>query len=535
MKQDPINTGSYTLGLLVANTKNMADTQAQNNLIVGNYLKDGYNKLANAYALNLQQQQLEKQNAFKQESLNLQKQQITNQVQQWWDTKKQWAEQNKLEKQKMQESARVANLQFDLANRQLAYQKERDKPSIGLQQHQLDSLTSLSTNPLLQVPTTQDFGVAGRSAGVSPTNGGSGGSARNAEVNFGIVGRSVAGANTAGFGAAANTAPIAGGFYTKYMQSQMPQKDSTSNGGLNITGKDVLTAALGQDKLTQAAKVGGFYTIYLKSQMPQKDSTNVVSLAAQKPKDELAKYFIPASKAKPRQINTQEFLIPAYQAVLIKLDNDMPLSAQDKYVANLMGVKYDDELNVKTTEMSKNMQQLINNLSLLKTTAELKADGEEQTGVINNMLRWGFDKSGGLYNINHKSAEFLEKEKIVKRWLINLMVRRGNSSKNPEKDAESVLSRNKSPKMQISSLQGVDKMAIEESEEILRALKNKGAKEEVISDYRKQLDKYIQSYEYLDGVLQADQPIDYEKYTNIVGISRPIKKANSEHKIVFVK
>lgn len=531
MKQDPINTGSYTLGLLVANTKNMADTQAQNNLIVGNHLKDGYNKLANAYALNLQQEQLEKQNAFKQESLNLQKQQITNQVQQWWDTKKQWAEQNKLEKQKMQESARVANLQFDLANRQLAYQKERDKASIGLQQHQLDSLTSLSINPLLQVPTTQDFGVAGRSAGVSPTNGGSGGSARNAEVNFGIVGRSVAGANTAGFGAAPNTAPIAGGFYTKYMQSQMPQKDSTSNGGLNITGKDVWTGLLGKDRLTQAAKVGGFYTIYSKSQMPQ----NAVSLAAQKPKDELAKYFIPASKAKPQQTKTQEFLIPAYQAVLIKLDNDMPLTAQDKYVANLMGVKWEDELNVKTAEMSKNMQELKNNLSLLKTTAELKADGEEQTGVINNLVRWGFEATGGLYDINPKSAEFIEKEKIVKRWLINLMVRRGNSSKNPEKDAESVLSRNKSPEMQISSLQGVDKMAIEDSEEILRALKNKGVKEEVISDYRKQLDKYIEAYEYLDGVLQADQPIDYEKYINIVGISRPIKKANSEHKIVFVK
>ncbi|WP_104722813.1 hypothetical protein [Helicobacter mesocricetorum] len=526
MKQDPINTGSYTLGLLVANTKNMVDTQAQNNLIVGNYLKDGYNKLANAYALNLQQEQLEKQNAFKQESLNLQKQQITNQVQQWWDTKQQWAEQKKLERQKMQESARVANLQFDLANRQLAYQKERDKPSIGLQQHQLDSLTRLSTDPLLQVPTTQDFGVTGRS----------GGSARNAEVNFGIVGRSVAGANTAGFGAAANTAPIAGGFYTKYMQSQMPQKDSTSNGGLNITGKDVLTAALGQDKLTQAAKVGGFYTKYMQSQMPQKDSTNAVSLAAQMPKDDLAKYFIPASKAKPQQINTQEFLIPTYQAVLIKLDNDMPLSAQDKYVANLMGVKYNDkDFNVKTTEMSKNMQELKNNLSLLEATAGLKADGKELAGVINNLVRWGFQATGGLYDINPKSSEFIQKEEIVKRWLINLMVRRGNSSKNPEKDAESALSRNKSPKMQISSLQGVDKMAIEDSEEILRALKNKGAKEEVISDYRKQLDKFIKGYEYLDGVLQADQPIDYEKYINIVGISRPTKQANSKHEIVFVK
>ncbi len=391
MKQDPINTGSYTLGLLVANTKNMADTQAQNNLIVGNHLKDAYNKLANAYALNLQQEQLEKQNAFKQESLNLQKQQITNQVQQWWDTKKQWAEQNKLEKQKMQESARVANLQFDLANRQLAYQKERDKPSIGLQQHQLDSLTSLSINPLLQVPTTQDFGVAGRSAGVSPTNGGSGGSARNAEVNFGIVGRSVAGANTAGFGAAANTAPIAGGFYTKYMQSQMPQKDSTSNGGLNITGKDVWTGLLGKDRLTQAAKVGGFYTIYSKSQMPQ----NAVSLAAQKPKDELAKYFIPASKAKPQQTKTQEFLIPAYQAVLIKLDNDMPLTAQDKYVANLMGVKYDEKEQLRIADVGKNIDAFEERIASLQNLSESIYKGQKTTGMLNAIDKYTIKRGVG--------------------------------------------------------------------------------------------------------------------------------------------
>lgn len=532
MKQDPINTGSYTLGLLVANTKNMADTQAQNNLIVGNHLKDAYNKLANAYALNLQQEQLEKQNAFKQESLNLQKQQITNQVQQWWDTKKQWAEQNKLEKQKMQESARVANLQFDLANRQLAYQKERDKPSIGLQQHQLDSLTSLSINPLLQVPTTQDFGVAGRSAGVSPTNGGSGGSARNAEVNFGIVGRSVAGANTAGFGAAANTAPIAGGFYTIYSKSQMPQKDSTSNGGLNITGKDVLTAALGQDKLTQAAKVGGFYTIYLKSQMPQKHSTNAVSLAAQKPKDELAKYFIPASKAKPRQINTQEFLIPAYQAVLIKLDNDMPLSAQDKYVANLMGLKYDEKEQLRIADVGKNIDAFEERIASLQNLSESIYKGQKTTGMLNAIDRKIHNKTWGWWDINAENQEYNGIDMGMLYEIARGLV--GGKPTNLDKEnakVYSTLGRNKEEQRSILYYPYVK--IVREAVANIEALKKKGHSLAEIEKMEKQIAPYIESAKYLEKTNKNPQSFQYNYWKELTLGEPPIK--NKQDEMIYIK
>ena len=487
MKQDPINTGSYTLGLLVANTKNMADTQAQNNLIIANHLKDAYNKLANAYALNLQQEQLEKQNAFKQESLNLQKQQITNQVQQWWDTKKQWAEQNKLEKQKMQESARVANLQFDLANRQLAYQKERDKPSIGLQQHQLDSLTGLSINPLLQVPTTQDFGVAGRSAGVSPTNGGSGGSggsARNTEVNFGIVGRSVTGANTAGLGAAANTAPIAGGFYTKYMQPQMPQKDST----------------------------------------------NAVSLAAQKPKDELAKYFIPASKAKPRQINTQEFLIPAYQAVLIKLDNDMPLSAQDKYVANLMGVKYDEKEQLRIADVGKNIDAFEERIASLQNLSESIYKGQKTTGMLNAIDRKIHNKTWGWWDINAENQEY---NGIDMGMLYEIARGLGKPTNLDKENAKvySTLGRNKEEQRSILYYPYVK--IVREAVANIEALKKKGHSLAEIEKMEKQIAPYIESAKYLEKTNENPQSFQYNYWKELTLGEPPIK--NKQDEMIYIK
>lgn len=520
MKQDPINTGSYTLGLLVANTKNMADTQAQSNLMVGNYLKEGYNKLANAYALKLQQAQLDKENAFKQEGLNLQKQQITNQVQQWWDTKKQWAEQNKLEKQKMQESARVANLQFDLANRQLAYQKERDKPSIEMQQHQLDSLKEPNRHPLLQVPTTQDFGVAGRSAGISPTNGGNGGSganARNVEVNFGIIGRNITGVNKAGFGPTKNTpntALINGGLYAKYMQLKMPQKDSSSNGWFNPTGE--------------------LYKTYMQSKMPQKDSKKEAYPATKMLTDEFEKYFIPASKAKPQQTNTQEFLIPAYQAVLIKLEHNMPLTPQDKYVANLMGIKWEQN-EYRINEINKNTQDLKNNLSLLEITAELKLLGEEHSGIINNMVRWGFDTTGGMYPISSENNQILNLEKGLQTWAVALLSRRGNSTKLAEKQAESYLGKNKSPRMQAETLNALDQLAITDSLEIINNLRVKGAKKEAL-DYERRLQKYINGNKYLTEVLKMESPIDYDTYGNIVfGENYRQKKFENQDIITYVR
>ncbi|PZT48190.1 hypothetical protein B6S12_05055 [Helicobacter valdiviensis] len=147
MTRDPINTGSQTLGLLVANTQNLSEERRKNSLATASFLQNAYSKLYNANTLSLEQEQRDKDNAFKQRSLEQTQEQIDNQ-------KSQWQIQNDLNEKELKERVRQNDLNYKINKEQIAQNYWLNAPKVEYERWKNNILSSEveEYNPLGEIP-----------------------------------------------------------------------------------------------------------------------------------------------------------------------------------------------------------------------------------------------------------------------------------------------------------------------------------------------------------------------------------------------
>ncbi len=218
-------------------------------------------------------------------------------------------------------------------------------------------------------------------------------------------------------------------------------------------------------------------------------------------------------------------LIPMYENIFIKLELCVELNAQEKMVANTLGIKwkeiYQDCLRHQR-EIEESISKIKDSIHALESISKLISMGETSDRFSNKLNRWLY-RNFGILNLNEYNRKFNFQDEKTTQIIIKEL-----DFSDDEETARDISVVGMKPKIQRAKLGVYYELILYRIKLDIGQLQAQGATQQQIDDILNRVVPYFDGLEYL----KQDATFDYNKWSEMTWCRENCKKREQEFTIV---
>lgn len=218
-------------------------------------------------------------------------------------------------------------------------------------------------------------------------------------------------------------------------------------------------------------------------------------------------------------------LIPVYESVFIKLDLCIELNAQEKMVANTLGIQWKEiyrDCLKHQREIEESISKIKDSIYALESISKLISMGETSDRFSNKLNRWLY-RNFGILNLNEYNRKFNFQDEKTTQMIIKEL-----DFSDDEETARDISMVGVKPKIQRAKLGVYYEFILYRLELDIKQVKAQGATQQQIHDILNRVVPYFDGLEYL----KQDATFDYNKWSEMTWCRENCKKREQEFTIV---
>ena len=222
-------------------------------------------------------------------------------------------------------------------------------------------------------------------------------------------------------------------------------------------------------------------------------------------------------------------LIPVYESVFIKLDLCIELNAQEKMVANTLGIQWKEiyrDCLKHQREIEESISKIKDSIYALESISNILSMGETSDRFSNKLNRWLY-RNFGILNLNEYNRKFNFQDEKTTQMIIKEL-----DFSDDEETARGISVVGVKPKIQRAKLGVYYEFILYRLELDIKQVKAQGATQQQIHDILNRVTPYFDGLEYLKQEFRKNATFNYNEWFEMTWCRENCKKREQELTII---